>query len=747
MSLRFAIIIFLIFLLTSPARSALAQTTAGGAEEKMHKPLHEEEERPAADKEPQDESNEDSAIEPVIEMEPEADSEESDADAFQMETVEPVVVTATRFNTALGNVPATVTVISGEEAKERPMENVDDLLRSEASFTMDRYQGMANAYPFILRLRGIGAQNRTLVLLDGQPIHNAVTGAAALNLLPSERIGRIELVRGPFSALYGSKAMGGVIHLITEPGGKGSNVRLTSGLGMDQTYLVAPSVADGIDWFEYSMAYEGKTTENYLAKSGEANLDYHHHKLHARLDFFRREKYSAKLTGGFYLSKMGFNQYVDLRSREDLDEADRFHIRNEGRSERDNGYGQLEISLKPVKQLELLLIGSSFYERQRFFAVPLVLEGNLPNATVEESEYKAGSYRAELLMRYKPLDWLALTAGYEQIWDIGEWLVYAMRKTEPENDLVRDRRLTGMEATVSGHAGQIQSEFDFLDHRLNIIAGLRLDYHPEYGLAYSPKLGISGKPAKDTTLRASGGMAFRAPTLSELYMPEWHRTGPTMVAVGNEDLKSEVLYSADAGVEQRFGEIFWGRATAFFNYGRDFISLELEDIDDDGDYDQERYRNIDEIYTAGAELELDIKPIRQLTIRPTYTYTWTRDLRAERPLLLTPEHMAGLVLIGRHEWSWGYFVGTFDVRVHGKRYANDPTGAEKRVALDENGLALGNLSLVFGWRNVALFANFYNLWNTQYQETAGVESASFRFLCGLRIEADWPTIKSKQGKD
>jgi iron complex outermembrane receptor protein len=66
-----------------------------------------------------------------------------------------------------------------------------------------------------ITLRGIPRTSRTLVLLDGQPLNNALSGGVNFSGIAMHDIDRVEVVRGPFSALYGGHAMGGVIQLLT----------------------------------------------------------------------------------------------------------------------------------------------------------------------------------------------------------------------------------------------------------------------------------------------------------------------------------------------------------------------------------------------------------------------------------------------------------------------------------------------------------------------------------------------------
>ncbi|RLA92715.1 MAG: TonB-dependent receptor, partial [Deltaproteobacteria bacterium] len=129
--------------------------------------------------------------------------------------LEEVVVTATRHETPVEEVPASVTVITREQIEASSGMRVDDILRKYAGIDVRRPSGFLS-HSATVSMRGMGSMpGRTLVLLDGIPLNKADTGTVNWDLLRAEDIERIEIVRGPASALYGSNAMGGVINIIT----------------------------------------------------------------------------------------------------------------------------------------------------------------------------------------------------------------------------------------------------------------------------------------------------------------------------------------------------------------------------------------------------------------------------------------------------------------------------------------------------------------------------------------------------
>ena len=134
---------------------------------------------------------------------------------------ETVTVTPTRSEQRLGDVPASVTVISREKIRQSPAIVADDVLRQLPTFSLFRRTSSVSAHPTTqgVSLRGIGPSgvSRTLVLLDGVPFNDAVWRLGLLDAGSARGVERIEVVDGASSNLYGTYAMGGVINIVTSP--------------------------------------------------------------------------------------------------------------------------------------------------------------------------------------------------------------------------------------------------------------------------------------------------------------------------------------------------------------------------------------------------------------------------------------------------------------------------------------------------------------------------------------------------
>ena len=146
--------------------------------------------------------------------------------AEQSYDLDEVVVTATRMSLPLKSVPQKVEIIDSKKIATVQADNAADLLKRTVNLDIIQYPGASSA----VGMRGFApsAHNRnyTLVLIDGKP-----AGTTNLTSIPTDFIERIEVVKGPYSVLYGSDAMGGVINIITRRPGdtRTGNVSISAG--------------------------------------------------------------------------------------------------------------------------------------------------------------------------------------------------------------------------------------------------------------------------------------------------------------------------------------------------------------------------------------------------------------------------------------------------------------------------------------------------------------------------------------
>jgi vitamin B12 transporter len=147
-------------------------------------------------------------------------------------SLEPVIVTASRTAQTVDEALAPVIIIDREEIERSQAIDIADLLRFHAGLDIGRNGNLGSVTSLFIR----GTEsNHTLVMIDGVKINPGTTGGAALHNIAPEMIERIEIVKGPRSALYGSEAIGGVINIITRRAEPGTTVDAQVGFGSDQT--------------------------------------------------------------------------------------------------------------------------------------------------------------------------------------------------------------------------------------------------------------------------------------------------------------------------------------------------------------------------------------------------------------------------------------------------------------------------------------------------------------------------------
>ena len=129
------------------------------------------------------------------------------------QTIDTIVVTATRSSIPINQVSTPITVIDREQIDLSLAKDLSQILRFEAGLEIGRNGGPGQATSIFMR----GTEsNHTLVLIDGVRINPGTIGGAALQNISPEIIERIEIVKGARSSLYGTDAIGGVINVITK---------------------------------------------------------------------------------------------------------------------------------------------------------------------------------------------------------------------------------------------------------------------------------------------------------------------------------------------------------------------------------------------------------------------------------------------------------------------------------------------------------------------------------------------------
>lgn len=178
-------------------------------------------------------------------------------------TLPEMVVTATRVQQPLTDVVADVTIIDRAVIERSGASGLADLLARVPGISFARNGGPGSTTSVYLR----GAESRfTAVYVDGVRVDSQSTGGATWNAIPVSQIDRIEVVRGPAAAVYGSDALGGVIQIFTRKGEAGFAPVIEFGAGSQGTLKLAMSLSGTQGAVDYSVGMGREISEGFNAQ-------------------------------------------------------------------------------------------------------------------------------------------------------------------------------------------------------------------------------------------------------------------------------------------------------------------------------------------------------------------------------------------------------------------------------------------------------------------------------------------------
>ena len=172
-----------------------------------------------------------------------------------------VFVTATRTAQPIGDVVADVTIIDREVIERSGAAGLADVLARVPGIEISRNGGVGNATNIFTR----GGESRhTVVLIDGVRVDSQSTsGGANWQAIPLAQIDRIEIVRGPTSAVYGSDAAAGVIQIFTKKGQNGFSPAITLGYGSYNTQKVEVSASGATGSVDYLVGIAQTSSDGF----------------------------------------------------------------------------------------------------------------------------------------------------------------------------------------------------------------------------------------------------------------------------------------------------------------------------------------------------------------------------------------------------------------------------------------------------------------------------------------------------
>jgi outer membrane receptor for ferrienterochelin and colicin len=456
-------------------------------------------------------------------------------------------------------------------------------------------------------------------MVDGVPLNSALTGFINPGIIQTDSVERVELVKGAFSSLYGSNAMAGVINVITKKRTEdgwaatpfiaagdygyresGSHVEAKEGklsCSLDGGYRSIDNHYRNDDRVKY--AYTMFSGSWKRTQTDTANAGFREARLSGRFVYDHSDTTGFTLGGSYSGGYTGMGETAHLRPEQDRDlDRELYYLHAGGHT----------LVLDTV-QLEARVYTN--YDETDSDDENMTGH-DLPWGTLYRYEYGDRKYwgRDNGLQLKAALPWSGcnfLTVGTDFNWKRGYW-----RNRGAGGRVIEQT----MDETMSTQALYAQNETELFD-RLTVTLGGRFDVNSESESAFSPKLGLLYRLSDRISLRGSAGRAFRAPNLSELYMPTWQMVAGIPFE-SNPDLDPEALWSYDLGIAVQVHETTKLELTGFYTEARDLISNVVT-------RGVMRYENLSKVETDGFEAGIETAPLSWLTAYANYTYTHAVD--------------------------------------------------------------------------------------------------------------------------
>lgn len=639
--------------------------------------------------------------------------------------LEEVVVTATRTEKDVESAPGSVSVVTSKEIEQRNIQTVDEAVNALPGVFDRRSTGLLDPIANI-QMRGFPGSERTLLMLDGITINDPYSGGQKdmLGIAP-ENVARIEVVRGPFSSLYGGYAMGGAVNVLTKMPEK-REITLKAGYGssmpgadgLDNLRRVYGSYGDKFfKRLSTFISYGYRATDGYPTDFNVASK--------APPEGISGWSQTTSATGStrYLIGDKGDREWWDdnlsLKAKYDFTDTTNLSVSfmrssNQYEFEDPHTYlrdssGEKVWSYSGVSESSFLAgkygwegINSSVKFETEFSPLQVKISTGIQDwekswntvpgssatlsggpGTVSDSPLQA--YNSEIQFTLPVLSRQILTFGgsvrHSNV-DVSTHNLLDWRNENSTTTLSYEAKGKDM-----GFSLFLQDEIMIFEN-LTAYIGIREDWWRTYdGYAndvgkedypmefdsrsasyFSPKGSLVYKPLEKTTLRASIGQAFRPPTVYELYRTYTGSYGT--VYASNPNLDPETTTSWDIGVEQKL----WKGAKLGVTYFDNHIENLIYSTATDSSLSVYEKENAGKAISRGVEVEIGQDLWKWLRLFANFTYTDAKITENEakpetvgKRMTDVPEYMANA---GAY-FTFGRFSGSLIGRYVGKRYSTD----------------------------------------------------------------------------
>ncbi|WP_075175307.1 TonB-dependent receptor plug domain-containing protein [Acinetobacter indicus] len=417
-----------------------------------------------------------------------------------------LVVTATRSEEKIENVPARISIIEPAKLEQSPIASLPHLLFKDASINLVQTGGYGQQASIFLR----GTESdHTLIMRDGVRLNTPSQGSASIQFIDTTDLKQIEVLKGPASVLYGTDAIGGVIQLVSKTPEK-SGAFLTGEVGENSTYksiIGADFAEDGFYTQIRGQRLESdgdvilnndKRKYSYDQKGYSAKVGLEKERFATSLDYSQNSGNGAYKLNGNLVSQDFQNEIINLK-------------------------GKVQIT----SNLELNARLSQFKDDLDQLDKPDFIHNSAQEAELYSKWQFTPTQNLLAGLTHKKMKADIFSQGESFEWD---GIFY------PGEDVFYDKEIKS-----TGYFAQHQYQTD----KVQTQVGVRVEDNQRFGSHTVGQAAIRYHFNPFTSVYSNIGSSFRAPSMNDLYALSWG---------GNPELKPEEGFAYELGLDQKLTE-------------------------------------------------------------------------------------------------------------------------------------------------------------------------------------------------
>ncbi|MEJ6978892.1 TonB-dependent receptor [Pedobacter sp. P351] len=628
-------------------------------------------------------------------------AQDTTRNVLKTNSLEQVVVTATRSPKRKAEIGKVVRIITSEQLERSQGRNLPEVLNNVAGIT---YSGANNAFSnnaTSLFLRGATAGN-TLILIDGIPVNDAqsISNEYDLKSIAIDQIERVEILKGGNSTLYGSDAVAGVINVITKKPSKeafNANVLLSAGSYQSNKQAIGLNGTSGKTGLAFNYSHTGsKEFSSATDAVGTGNFDKDGFDQHA-VNFNGKQQISERIT---------VNGNIQLSNNNGMSDGGSFVDDADYTYKRTHFFGG-------VTGKYLLNKGGITLNLSSNSVINKFFNSSEDGSALQRIDNKGRIWQADLFVNNVITNFLELNSGVNY------------RKANSDQYSLYDSPGYTSESPLSSSLANAEISSFFTSVFLKNLGGFhfelggRYNEHSRYGGNFTYTINPSYIIANKYKIFVNASSAFKAPTLYQLFSE-----------YGNTELKPEVTQTYDAGFDlDIIPNVLNFNATAFQRItNNDAIYFYSDPVTFNGQYRNGRKQN-----DQGLELELSIKPMAELSFNSFYSFVkgeLTIDENTkQKDLYRRPKNQFGGSLTYQpvQKMSLGIIA-----KYTGSRKEQDFRDYPATIMTHKAYTLIDTYISVSPSRKVTLFGDFKNILNTDYTEWVGYNTRGFNFNAGIK---------------